>query len=335
MKKKVFAVRDLVFAKVRGYPAWPARVTGLAGSGKYSVFFYGTYEVGNIKPENMWPYNEKNLDKFGPSNMRKKWYSEGLYQIKHTPDIAFEQGSSNDWGGVSVQVDMVDQYTSEKNAETAIAIGFPTNISNEIKVGDTTEDKKQPINTNIELDNETGEKASKDTGGIEDGKRDCNDNTENIKKVKEEIILQKVKKLKWLKSEQKLVDIVCRIQKCMSKNKPYNISKCVNLLKLMEKIDIKPLMVIKMPEVFTTLKRLSTECISNSDDKSAAEVKEISDRLKQKIVSSFIVNPGTGSLMSSVEFENILAVKVEEFKNKTYELSDRERLGIINLEDVK
>merc|ERR1712142_728490 len=132
-----------------------------------------------------------------------------------------------------------------------------------------------------------------------------------VKKVKEEIILQKVKKLKWLKSEQKLVDIVCRIQKCMSKNKPYNISKCVNLLKLMVK---------KMPEVFTTLKRLSTECISNSDDKSAAEVKEISERLRQKI----IVNSGTGSLMSSVEFEKILAVKVEEFKNKTSELSDRE-----------
>jgi len=325
-----------VFAKVRGYPAWPARVTGLAGSGKYSVFFYGTYEVGNIKPENMWPYNEKNLDKFGPSNMRKKWYSEGLYQIKHTPDIAFEQGSNGDWGGVGVQVDVVDQdNTREKTAETAVAIDFPTNISNEIKVGDTPEEKEQPMNTNIELDKETGEKVLKGRDincvSIEDGKRDCNDNTENIKKVKEDIILQKVKKLKWLKSEQKLVDIVCRIQKCMSKNKPYNISKCVNLLKLMEKLDIKPLMVIKMPEVFTTLKRLSTECISNSDDKSAAEVKEISERLKQNI----IVRTGTGSVMSSVEFENILAVKVQEFKNKTCELSDRERLGIINLEDVK
>ena len=151
MKKKVFSVRDLVFAKVRGYAAWPARVTGLAGSGKYSVFFYGTYEVGNIKPENMWPYNEKNLDKFGPPNMRKKCYSEGLYQIKHTPDIAFEQVSSGDWGGVGV----VDKYTSEKNAVTATAINIPTNITNEIQVGDKPEENKQPMNTNIKLDKET------------------------------------------------------------------------------------------------------------------------------------------------------------------------------------
>merc|ERR1712025_169540 len=273
-----------------------------------------------------------NLDKFGPSNMRKKWYSEGLYQIKHTPEIAFDQGSNGDWGGVGVQVDVVDQdNTSEKNAETAVAIDFPTNISNEIKVGDIPEEKKQPMNTNIELDKETGEKVLKSTDIIEEGKRDCNDNTENIKKVKEDILLQKAKKLKWLKSEQKLVDIVCRVQKSMRKNKPYNISKCVNLLKLMEKIDIKPLMVIKMPEVFTTLRRLSTESISNSDDKSAAKVKEMSERLKQNI----IVRTGTGSVMSSVEFENILAVKVQEFKNKTCELSDREKLGIINLEDVK
>ena len=40
---KTFEAGDLVFAKVRGYPPWPARVqqaTAKSGS-KYQVFFFG------------------------------------------------------------------------------------------------------------------------------------------------------------------------------------------------------------------------------------------------------------------------------------------------------
>ena len=66
MVKKVFTVGDLVFGKVKGYPAWPAKVTGRTCGGKYCVFFYGTFEVGNLKPEMMWPHNAKFRDKFGP-----------------------------------------------------------------------------------------------------------------------------------------------------------------------------------------------------------------------------------------------------------------------------
>lgn len=39
---------DRVFAKVRGYPCWPARVDSkceVLGRTRYNVFFYGTYEV--------------------------------------------------------------------------------------------------------------------------------------------------------------------------------------------------------------------------------------------------------------------------------------------------
>ena len=42
---KTFESGDLVFAKVRGYPPWPARVinpTAKSGS-KYQVFFFGEY----------------------------------------------------------------------------------------------------------------------------------------------------------------------------------------------------------------------------------------------------------------------------------------------------
>ena len=43
-----FQPGDRVFAKVRGYPPWPARVDGttqVQGKTRFHVFFYGTYEV--------------------------------------------------------------------------------------------------------------------------------------------------------------------------------------------------------------------------------------------------------------------------------------------------
>ena len=45
---KSFKDGDRVFAKMRGYPCWPARVDSkceVLGKTRYNVFFYGTYQV--------------------------------------------------------------------------------------------------------------------------------------------------------------------------------------------------------------------------------------------------------------------------------------------------
>jgi hypothetical protein len=48
-KKDTFNVGDFVFAKVKGYRPWPAKILSVA-SKKYSVYFYGTKDIGkNIK----------------------------------------------------------------------------------------------------------------------------------------------------------------------------------------------------------------------------------------------------------------------------------------------
>ena len=53
---KVFAKDDLIFAKVKGYPAWPARVQEVI-TGKvprYRVLFFGTFEIANLKSDEIW-----------------------------------------------------------------------------------------------------------------------------------------------------------------------------------------------------------------------------------------------------------------------------------------
>lgn len=80
---------DLVFAKVKGFPAWPARVQGKQSNGKFAIFFYGTFETASLKRNEIWPYDEEHKAKFCvPSVIKRKGYPEGLDQIENSPEIA-------------------------------------------------------------------------------------------------------------------------------------------------------------------------------------------------------------------------------------------------------
>lgn len=67
MVKKIFAPGDRVFAKVRGYPAWPARVEQrlCEKTNKYQVFFYGTYETATLKGDDIWHFTPETKNRYG------------------------------------------------------------------------------------------------------------------------------------------------------------------------------------------------------------------------------------------------------------------------------
>ncbi|XP_075216810.1 uncharacterized protein LOC142322060 [Lycorma delicatula] len=81
---KRYGPGDKVFAKVRGYPPWPARVEGVADETpnkmKYHVFFYGTRETAICKSEELYTYIE-NREKYGKP-MKKRGFNEGISQIE-------------------------------------------------------------------------------------------------------------------------------------------------------------------------------------------------------------------------------------------------------------
>ncbi|XP_043209466.1 PC4 and SFRS1-interacting protein-like isoform X2 [Amphibalanus amphitrite] len=91
MKGDVFEPNALVFAKIRGYPAWPAKVTAPLDDSKkpkkYSVFFFGTYEVATVKVEDLFAYNEKTKEKFGNVNVKRKGFLEAMQEIESSPDM--------------------------------------------------------------------------------------------------------------------------------------------------------------------------------------------------------------------------------------------------------
>lgn len=83
MKPK-FGTGDKVFAKVRGYPPWPARVEGLADETpnkmKYHIYFYGTGETAIVKAEDICTFVDNKIRLGKPK--KHKNFTEALLQIE-------------------------------------------------------------------------------------------------------------------------------------------------------------------------------------------------------------------------------------------------------------
>ncbi|GBP15588.1 Hepatoma-derived growth factor-related protein 3 [Eumeta japonica] len=182
-KAREYKAGDFIFAKVKGYPAWPARVRGINGK-KYFVYFYGTGEIANLPPNMIFDYAE-NKSKFLTKTVKRKDFNDGVRQIEH---------------------DFLNNVPLEEVAGlTPIEIPAPTtnDVSNDtINADDTmnetteTSTSDEPMNTS---QNETAVEDSDEGGAlvIDEGKKGRKAKGESTPKV-----VKTVKELKAMKNQK-------------------------------------------------------------------------------------------------------------------------------------
>ncbi|XP_028316853.1 hepatoma-derived growth factor-like [Gouania willdenowi] len=162
-RQKEYKPGDLVFAKMKGYPHWPARIDELpegavkSASNKYQVFFFGTHETAFLGAKDLSPYDECK-EKFGKANKRKG-FAEGLWEIENNPTVTHEnyeskQDEASEGAGDTAGSEKAEAEGSSDEDEGALVIDEKNERgANKRKAEESSEaPPKRPKDGDIEVD---------------------------------------------------------------------------------------------------------------------------------------------------------------------------------------
>ncbi|XP_055708678.1 hepatoma-derived growth factor isoform X2 [Phlebotomus papatasi] len=294
-KDRSYKIGDLVFAKVKGYPPWPAKIVKLSGNKKYNVYFYGTGETGYIKSEDLFSYAESKSKLATDKHMKKPQFKEAVDQIEAalkgqdsspiemppagTP-VTADDTAPLDSSQVEPEPEkvepapQVEKSPPKGKTEPKTSAKKAKVEKNEAKVEPpaTPEDTvTSPVikDNGAEITSRSGRKIKPKKYLLEEveeilpapkRKGVSLDNTNaDVKPAKVPKIDNdegKEDKVKsHLKNQGKLIDLMTRIKSTLGLQSA-NPEACVKLLEEYNELEITPIMLLKNPTCVETIKRL-------------------------------------------------------------------------------
>jgi len=132
------------FAKVRGFPYWPAKVTKVSGN-SVNVVFFGTNEVASLVLRDLAKASKENQGKFGTEQvLKRKGFSEGLKQLRdHLAGKPGDQTLLGEAGGN--EKDEEEEYEVEKVKDKRLKRGKVEYLIKWRGFDDPKEDTWEPL----------------------------------------------------------------------------------------------------------------------------------------------------------------------------------------------
>ncbi len=331
---------DLVFAHVKGHPKWPGRIIEHhIEAGKFTVFFYGTYEISLLKSENVWPYNAENKAKWGHLKVKRSEFARAIREIEETPDIALDA--------------VPPPSLTPKPAKMAKKSASKTILHPVQKMSKNRKLYAQVKGTDeiIEIDidkNRPKTFASKEDAHkwethrvqeilkfkklVEDGKFVPEEVVERLEKKgsdrsqSETEVLEKWKllskdrheKIEWLNTEFKLAQAEENMRNCLDLDLPMpELSQCLDTLSSISTFKIAPLMLKKQPQIVKTMQKLcfykGPEGLEGPQLNQAKKIRELAAANMLRFQACF-------EIPEHITFSTFFAREVKEFSAKVQNL---------------